>query len=106
MRTCFWAWPQCSTEYNDMNTHQGLFLSHLQPADLQPADKQSLYRAVFRNRAAVLSCSLYAILGFVHTMLDETIPLWLIASVSNGGMGKKEVITHHSKGVKWVVTFL
>lgn len=42
--------------------------------------------AIFRTRLAVIACVHYAVIGFTWTVLDETLPLLLIAHVSEGGL--------------------
>jgi len=44
--------------------------------------------AILRDREIVMTCSMYALLGFASTMFDEVWPLWVIAPVTPyGGLG-------------------
>lgn len=49
------------------------------------AEKPTL-SAVFRIRQAMLTTTAYALLGFMFTMFDEVLPVWLMSCVSVGGL--------------------
>jgi hypothetical protein len=40
--------------------------------------------SIWRNFPAILACVLYAVLGFIHTMYDELLPVWAASDVESG----------------------
>jgi len=43
--------------------------------------------SIFKEKLAMKSCTLYALIGFTFTMLDELYPLWVILDQAQGGLG-------------------
>jgi len=44
-------------------------------------------KELLTDRLVIMTCSMYAILGFYCTLYDEVMPLWVLQDVSTGGLG-------------------
>jgi hypothetical protein len=59
-----------------------IFVSSTNPQLLQTKEK-----SIFLDRSVIMTCILYALLGYLYTILDNVFPLWSMQEISAGGLG-------------------